>query len=319
MSKWSVPISGHTQRARCVLSRRRFGAIVLFLGLLGCNPGSDTVKSPMPPKPTAPTENLASARKGFVTTLRVRGPAPQDYQKSEPPPGAKQVEYSSGDLKLKGFISADAGADAGTGKKRPAVVFLHGGWAFDSTDWKDAEPFAKAGFVLFMPLLRAENGNPGNYESFLGEVDDAIAAGRFVASLPDVDSGNIFVSGHSVGAVLTCLVSMLPSPYKAGAALDGYMDMETWAAHSPAPQVPYERKARNEIRVRNPMAFAASIQCPLKLYVGKDAREVNVLFAEKARQAGKDCELVFVGGDHQAMVAPSVQQAIAWFKQLAAR
>ena len=46
--------------------------------------------------------------------------------------------------------------------------------------------------------------------------------------------GKVFVAGHSVGAVLTCLAAMMPSPYRAAAALDGYVDMETWAAHSPA-------------------------------------------------------------------------------------
>lgn len=43
------------------------------------------------------------------------------------------------------------------------------------------------------------------------------------------------------------------------------------------------------------------------------------MLAARARQAGKDCELVVVKGDHQAMVAPAVQQAIAWFRQLGAR
>jgi dipeptidyl aminopeptidase/acylaminoacyl peptidase len=227
----------------------------------------------------------------------------------------KEVEYPSGDLKLKGWLSAVAG----DGKKRPAVVYLHGGWAFGAGDWEDAEPFAKSGFVLFMPMLRGENGNPGTYESFLGEVDDALAAGRFVSSLPNVDSGHVFVAGHSVGGVLTCLVSMLPSPYKAAAALDGYVDMKAWAAGSPDAHVPYDRNDPREVRVRNPMAYARSIRCPLRLYAGKDGREVNAPLAAMAKQAGKDCELVVVRGDHLAMVAPAVQQAIAWFRQLAAK
>jgi dipeptidyl aminopeptidase/acylaminoacyl peptidase len=262
-----------------------------------------------------PTEDLASARKGFVTKLRVRGPAPQRFQNDKPPAGVKQVEYTSGDLKLKGWISADAG----DGKKRPAVVYLHGGWAFGAGDWEDAEPFAKAGFVLFMPMLRGENGNPGAYESFLGEVDDAISAGRYVASLSNVDGTKVFVAGHSVGGVLTCLVAMLPSPYKAAAALDGYVDMETWAADSPDAHVPYDRNVREEVRVRNPMAFVGSIRCPLRLYAGEDGRAVNAPLAAKARQAGKECELVVVRGNHQAMVAPAVQQAIAWFRQRASK
>jgi dipeptidyl aminopeptidase/acylaminoacyl peptidase len=207
--------------------------------------------------------------------------------------------------------------DAGDGKKRPAVVFLHGGFAFGGDDWEDAEPFAKAGFVLFTPMLRGENGNPGNYESFLGEVDDAIAAGRYVSSLPNVDATKVFVVGHSVGGVLTCLVSMLPSPYNAAAAFDGYVDMETWAAGSPAENIQYDRNASEEVRVRNPMAFVGSIRCPLKLYAGDNGRVVNAPLAAAARQAGKDCELVVVGGDHQAMVAPAVQQAITWFRRWA--
>ncbi len=281
--------------------------------MTGCRPGSEPAQPADSEASTSSVEDLATTRKGFITKLRVRGPAPQRYQNSAPPLGVKQVEYMSGNLKLKGWLSVDSG-DV---KKRPAVVYLHGGWAFGADDWEDAKPFAKAGFVLFMPILRGENGNPGIYESFLGEVDDAIAAGRFVSSLPNVDRRNVFVAGHSVGGVLTCLAAMLPSPYKAAAALDGYVDMESWAAGSPDIHVPYDRNDLREVRVRNPMAFVTSIRCPLRLYAGEDAQIVNAPLDAKARQAGKDCELVIVPGDHLAMVAPAVQKAITWFQQLA--
>jgi dipeptidyl aminopeptidase/acylaminoacyl peptidase len=277
----------------------------------GCGTGGETADLSSPGQSVSTTQNLEIARKSFVTKLRVSGPAPQPYGQNEPPAGVKEVEYTSGNLKLKGWLSADAG----DGVKRPAVVFLHGGFSFDATDWKDAEPFARAGFVLFMPTLRGENGNPGFYESFLGEVDDAIAAGRFVSSLPNVDDRSVSVTGHSVGAVLTCLVSMLPSPYKSAAALDGYLDMESWAAGSPDEQVPYDRRAREEVRVRNPLVFASSIRCPLRLYATQNTRTINTLLATRSRQSGKDCELVAVTGDHQGMVAPAVQQAITWFRE----
>jgi dipeptidyl aminopeptidase/acylaminoacyl peptidase len=288
---------------------------LVLVAAAGCGPKPEPTAPGAPNRAGAPTDDLATARNGFVTKLRVRGPAPQPYRKIKPPAGVKEVEYTSGDLKLKGWLSAHAN----DGKKRPAVVYLHGGWAFGDGDWEDAEPFAKAGFVLFMPMLRGENGNPGAYESFLAEVDDAIAAGRFVSSLPGVDGSSVFVAGHSVGGVLTCLVSMLPSPYQAAAALDGYVDMESWAAGSPHAHVPYDRNSLEEVRVRNPMAFAGSIRCPLRLYAGDDGREVNARLAARARQAGKDCELLVVRGNHQAMVAPAVQQAIAWFRETAAK
>jgi len=42
-------------------------------------------------------------------------------------------------------------------------------------------------------------------------------------------------------------------------------------------------------------------------------------FGDAAKQAGKDCDMIVVPGDHLAMVAPSVEQAIAWFQKLAAK
>lgn len=288
-------------------------AVILLAGLAGCE---SLIEPPTPEKKDeAPARaDLASVRKGFVTKLKVKGPAPQPFKNIAPPAGVSEVEYTSGNLKLKGWLSDDAK----DGKKRPAVVYLHGGWAFGESDWADAEPFVKAGFVLFMPMLRGENGNPGTYESFLGEVDDAIAAGQFVASLPNVDAKNVFVAGHSVGAVLTCLTAMMPSPYKAAAALDGYVDMASWAANFEPALVPYDPADREEIRVRNPMQFASSLQCPLKLYAGEASRGVNKMLEVRASKLGKDCELVPISGDHMAMVAPAVQEAIVWFRQKSA-
>jgi dipeptidyl aminopeptidase/acylaminoacyl peptidase len=291
--------------------RRKIAPLFLLIGLMGflltglssCQSGN-----------SSNNQSLAAARQAIVTKLQVRGPAPQAYQNENPPPNVQPVEYRSGNLTLKGWLSQDRG----TGKKQPAIVYLHGGWSFGGDDWQDSAPFTQAGFVVFMPTLRAENGNPGVYESFLGEVDDAIAAGQFVASLPNVDPQNVFVVGHSVGGVLTTLVSMLPSPYKAAAAFDGYVDMESWAARSSSKMIPYDRNNREEVRVRNPLAFANSIQKPLRLYVGV-SQEVNQQLAAKARKAGKDCQLVTVPGDHQAMVAPAIQDSIAWFQTLVAK
>jgi dipeptidyl aminopeptidase/acylaminoacyl peptidase len=286
----------------------------LLIGLTSCQPENISGNRQILNQPTSSVEDLESARKAFITKLRFLGPAPQPYRSEIPPRGVRQVEYTSTDLKLKGWLSEDAGDS----KKRPAVVYLHGGWSFGAADWQDAEPFAKSGFVLFMPMLRGENGNPGIHESFLGEVDDAIAAGRYVSSLPNVDTKKVFIVGHSVGGILTTLVSMLPSPYKAAAAFDGYLDMESWAATLPDAYVPYDRNVHEEVRIRNPMAFATSIRLPLMLYVG-ESRQVNERFATKAQQAGKDCKLITVLGNHQAMVAPAVQRSILAFQQMTAK
>jgi dipeptidyl aminopeptidase/acylaminoacyl peptidase len=305
-----------------VFSRKRILATLLIpslisfvlIGLTSCQSKNSSVNLQDLPSPTSSGEDFGSTRKAFVTKLRFRQQAPQSYRNETPPPGVKQVTYSSTDLKLKGWLSENVG----DGKKYPAVVYLHGGWSFGSEDWQDAELFSKAGFVLFMPMLRGENGNPGFHESFLGEVDDAIAAGQFVSSLPNVDSKQVFIVGHSVGGILTTLVSMLPSPYRAAAAYDGYVDMKSWATELPNAYIPYNPNSTEEVRVRNPMAFVPSLRLPLRLFVG-ESKQVNKLFAAKAQQAGKDCKLITVPGNHQKMVAPAVQQTIVWFQQTVAK
>jgi dipeptidyl aminopeptidase/acylaminoacyl peptidase len=287
-------------------------SLIVIVALCGCQPAANTSQSQSKPAGASRNTDLAAARKSFTTTLTRRGPAPQQFQNTSPPPGVKQVEYNSGNLKLKGWLSVPSD----TSKKHPAVVFLHGGFAFGEGDWEDAEPFAKAGFVLFMPMLRGENGNPGHYEGFYGEVDDAIAAGHFLTTLPQVDSKQLFVTGHSVGGGLTSLVAMMPSPFKAAASLDGTVEMSLWAASGTPEELPFNARNAREVELRNPSAFAASLRIPLKLYAGSDGLFLSTILARQAKEAGKECELVTVTGDHQAMVKPAVEKTIVWFRQL---
>lgn len=264
--------------------------------------------------PYAEGDDLASARQNFQTKLIQVGPAPQEYENETPPTGVKQVEYTSDQLQLKAWILDDPG----DGKKRPAVVYLHGGWAFGGMDWDDAKPFVDDGFVLMMPMLRAENGNPGYFENQYGEVDDAVAAGEYVASLPYVDANNIFVAGHSAGGVLTTLVAMVPSNYKAAAALSGSVDYESFVDSGWGASMPYNRFNGEERRLRNPMAFVGSLRLPIYLFAEQSnphMRLVNQRFATRAKELGKSCEFSSVHGDHMSMVAPAVQQTIPLFRK----
>lgn len=259
--------------------------------------------------------DLAAARRAFTTQLTWRGPAPQEYEEFEVPLDVIEVEYTSGDLKLKAWLSSETG-DPNDGKKHPAVVYLHGGWAFGPSDWDDVKPFIEAGFVVLMPMLRGENGNPGHYEAFYGEVDDAIAAGRFVSELPDVDPDQVFIAGHSVGAVITALVAMMPSNYKAAAALSGMYDIKAWSNEGDRKIFVFNFRDEEEVRLRNPMAFAASLQIPLILYREDRGMDYfNRPFHEQLKRAGQNCELKTIPGDHMSMVAPAVRDAIKWYRE----
>jgi len=288
--------------------------LAIFVGCNGTKNESTT--SSQPDRPLVNDHSfgvdLAEARRGFTTKLNRRGPAPQEFEEATPPAGVKEVLYTSGELKLKAWLSEDPGQ----GKTRPAVVYLHGGWSFAPMDWQDAAPFVDAGFVVMMPMLRSENGNPGVYEGFYGEVDDAIAAGRFVSELSYVDKDNVFVAGHSVGGLLAVLTAMMPSNYKASAALSAYLDMASWSEFEHPSHVIFDTTNPEEIRLRNPMAFPASLRIPLILYAERGGMdEINAAFVARAKTAGKPCELLVTQGDHMSMVAPSVQHAIQWYRK----
>jgi dienelactone hydrolase len=263
--------------------------------------------------PYAEGDDLAAARRAFRPKLVYEGEAPQDYENTAPPAGVSLVQYASGDLQLNAWLSDDPG----DGKKRPAVVYLHGGWAFGGTDWDDASPFVGAGFVLMMPMLRAENGNPGSFEHQYGEVDDAVAAGKHVAELPYVDANQVFVAGHSAGAVLAVLVAMVPSNYKAAAALSGALNYEGFIDSGWGNEMPFDLSNSEERRLRNPMAFVGSLRVPVYLFAERSnpmVYLVNQQFANKASQLGKECDLSAVSGDHMTMVRPAVEQTISIFR-----
>jgi dipeptidyl aminopeptidase/acylaminoacyl peptidase len=141
----------------------------------------------------------------FESQLTISSPAPQDYSDDEPPEGVQVVHYLSGDMSLKAWLALPEDV---SDKKRPGVVYIHGGFAFGTGDFIDAQPFRDAGFVVMTPMLRGENGNPGNFELFLGEVDDAASAVKWLASQPFIDPKRLYVFGHSTGGGISALLTL---------------------------------------------------------------------------------------------------------------
>ena len=250
-------------------------------------------------------------RNAFVTELIVEGPAPQYYDEEAPPEGVLEVIYPSGDLELKAWVSDDPG----DGQRHPAVVYAHGGFAFGLSDWEDAQAFADAGFVLMTPMVRGENGNPGNYEGFLGEVDDVIAAGDYLKELPYVDPENIFLCGHSVGGTLSMLSSMLPSSYKAIGTF-GASPNQLWFFEGQPEIAPFDISNPAETVIRSPLAYVECIQKPLYVFVGKEDRayyDVSHQLADFAKAYGKDFELKIIEGTHGTSLYPSILECIERF------
>ena len=159
------------------------------------------------------------SRRSYSTVLKTRGPAPQDWHNEKTPTGVTEVSYRSGELTLKAWLVMPQHA---TAEKLPAVVYFHGGFAFGFSELNDCLPFLDSGFAVMTPTLRGENGNPGSFELFYGEVDDAEAAVRFLAAKPRIDSKRIYTFGHSVGGGISALLSLRPEiPVRKGGSSGG--------------------------------------------------------------------------------------------------
>lgn len=286
-----------------------------FLGSGTPTPPPQGLQMQFPPQAEAPeqTEDYAQARKHFQTKLIRQGPAPQQWQDERPPLRVHEVTYQSGDLRLRAWVSAPPPDN----RQRPAVLFLHGGFAFGSDDWEQTEPFRDADFIVMTPTLRGENGLPGAYSMFYNEVEDVLAAADTLAKLPYVDSNRIYVAGHSVGGTLTMLAAMTSNRFRAAASFSGSPDQVSWARGQPG-VIPFNPSDQREFQMRSPLAFARSFKCPIRLYYGSQEfffASNSQKLAQLAKNAGLDIEAVSVPGDHLSMAEPAMQQAIAFFKQ----
>jgi dienelactone hydrolase len=158
--------------------------------------------------------DLATARSQFQprfkpTNFQPGGPA------ELPPPGVfKTVHYPSPAGQLAAYLSPDPG----DGKRHPALVWAHGGFggigefcwaAAPASNDQSVNAFREAGVVCLCPSWRGENDNPGQFESFYGEIDDALAAVEFLRAQPYVDPQRVYLAGHSTGGTVALLAAEL--------------------------------------------------------------------------------------------------------------
>ncbi len=292
-------------------------AILPFLG--GCQKESGSDRPALPPA-TAGLElqsaDYAEARGEFQTRLLKSRPAPTTAGAVRPPHGVSEATYRSGDLALKAWVWAP---DDSGNEKHPAVVFLHGGWAFDTDDWEAARPFRDAGFAVMAPMLRGENGQPGTFSMFYDEVADVIDAADFFALQPFVDPTHLFVAGRGTGGTLAMLSALACNRFRAAASFSGSPDQVLFA-QQPGMQelVPFDTADIREFRLRSPVAYATSFKCPARLYHGSRESSLEAptqRTALLAREKGLDVEAVAVPGDDRAALLTAVKQAIEFFKQ----
>jgi acetyl esterase/lipase len=271
------------------------------------------------PEVAVRNESYAAVRRQFRTTLRKRGPSPQEGMRYRPPRYVTEVEYGSAATPLRAWLS---GGDA-LGARRPAVLFLHGGFAFGPDDWDMAVPYWEAGFVVMVPMLRGENGQGGDFTFLYDEVDDVLTAASFLARQPTVDPQRIFLAGHSAGATLALLTAEASNQCRAVATFDASPDLQLLyhgSAKKPGThaEIVFDPDDLGELEVRSPLAYARSLTSPLRAYYSTEAVPITRYPTEKlvalVRGRGVDAVASQVEGSHMSHVARAMPASITFFK-----
>jgi pimeloyl-ACP methyl ester carboxylesterase len=265
---------------------------------------------------SARPETPLAARHGYATRLlrHENGGERPDF----PPSGELELVLYPAPL---GKNAAYVSADPKDGKKHPAIIWLVGGFSNSISDiaWtpgpksndQSALGFRRKGVLMMYPSLRGGNDNPGSIETFFGEVDDVLAAAKYLATRDYVDPARIYIGGHSTGGTLALLVaaSAEPKQFRAAFSLGPVNDVAGYGADV----LPFDVNDAREVNLRAPERFLGSIYCPTFIFEG--TKSPSNISALRALQRGSKNPLLHFhpvsGGTHFNIIAPLADELAA--------
>jgi dipeptidyl aminopeptidase/acylaminoacyl peptidase len=251
---------------------------------------------------------LAEARRGYVTQLS-RLEKTNEPVVAPPPAQFALVEYDSKVGRLPAYVSKVPN----TGKRSPAIIWLTGGFSnsIGEISWAElpagndqsASTFWKAGIVTMYPSLRGGNQNPGYIETLYGEVDDVIAAARYLKTLPHIDPDRVYLGGHSTGGTLALLVAETAPAglFRAVCALGPVEDPAGYGAEA----LTYDPFKARENKLRAPIHWLHSLATTTFVFEGTGDGNISSLRAlDRAKGGAPLTCFALQGGDHFSIIRP---------------
>ncbi|MFO1512395.1 MAG: prolyl oligopeptidase family serine peptidase [Verrucomicrobiota bacterium] len=231
-----------------------------------------------------------------------------------PPPPAKLfkvVQYPSS----LGSLSAYLTPAPGDGKRHPAIIWIFGGFGngIDDAGWQkfpasndqSASAFREAGIVMMYPSFRGGNQNPGFVEGFYGEVDDVLAAAKFLEEQDYVDPQRIYLGGHSTGGTLALLVAEVTNRFRAVFSFGPVANVRGYGSD----KLPINLANRKEVALRSPLKWLDGVRGPTFVLEGAGGRS-NIDSLREMARATRNPAIRFhavKGVDHFSILAPVTQ------------
>ena len=176
--------------------------------------------------------------------------------------------------------------DGPAGEFPPLIVDIHGGptanvysmFSLQTAYW------ASRGIGLVDVNYRGSTGFGRTYRERLdnewgvGDVDDAVAAAEYLASIGEVDIDRLAITGSSAGGYTTLAALAFRDTFSAGASHYGIADIEMLMGDSHKFESRYETRLLGEDpevwRARSPIHSVDQIDVPVALFQGLDDKVV---------------------------------------------
>ena len=243
-------------------------------------------------------------------------------------PGREFFTMQSDGVTLNGYIVKAPNFDAS--KKHPVVMFQYSGpgsqqvlnqWSVGWMEW-----YAARGYVIVCVDGRGTGGrgrafmdvvykNLGHYESI-----DQVAAARYAASLPYVDSNRIGIHGWSYGGYETLMASSMPdAPYAAAVSVAPVTDWRYYDTVYAERYMLTPQENEDGYRKSAPLNKVRDVKCPLLIMHGTADDNVHfsnaVEYVGRMEGAGRWCDfLLFPNMDHS--IAGCGSQKVVYARML---
>ncbi len=216
------------------------------------------------------------------------------------------VTYRSGATDLSAWVYTPPRP---AGRRLPALVYLHPGFSLSDSLAACATPFMNAGLVVMWPTYRGENGNAGRFELFLGEVDDAAAAARWLATQPQVDAKRVYAFGWSSGGGIAALLSLTDVPIRHSGSSGGM-----YGPNLNQMEPPFDTTSATEWEMRSLPANIRWMRRPHYAYLEQATDNfwvASLALIERTTQGRASLlHLILLPGDHYSIYPEAVRRYV---------